>query len=68
MFIDNSRYDLTNKITVDSHDLLQAGPRSSAGGHPGLPRDVDKQLHEGTDQGHLFLYEGNYYYLYQKTP
>ena len=52
MFIDNQSYDLTNKISVDSHKVLQAGPHSSAGSHHGFPQDVEKHHH---DRGALGL-------------
>ncbi len=52
MFFDNQSYDLTNRISVDSHTVLQAGLHSSAESHHGFPQDVEKHHH---DRGHLGL-------------
>ena len=53
MFIECSRYDLTNEIPLGSHNLLQAGPHPAAGVDRLLPVEVGEHLHDRVDEGLL---------------
>ena len=46
MFIEYSRYDLSNEVPLGIHDLLQAGPHPVAGFDHGLPVGVGEHLHD----------------------
>ena len=44
-----------DEMAFNSNDLLQPGPERAAGPLGGLPGDVAEDLHDGGDQGLLFV-------------